>query len=294
MAATESDKTPSASESRTGGEYFYPDSSRSLEGLRETRLMALLSDMIEAGDRGRAAATLGVSYRTLARAVETGRLTARMTAALEKHLLLGGGSAAAQQRERSKETENRIWALENELRGGIGTLIEEVQALREVQENSMQHVERRLMALESSRNVTLDAQTGETDHGPSGGKFIPRRDFPQLVTSEPEPDEDLVYGKATPVIVQWRMARTEFLKALKTGTTLDRTEVQERMLGLEIALIEEHELTLPPASFPWDEFARRDQLWERNRDLEQVRTERSWALVRQWVRRALTFGLWRN
>ena len=61
-----------------------------------------------------------------------------------------------------------------------------------------------------------------------------------------------MYGEATPVIVEWRKVRAEFLKSLKTGTTLDRTEVQERMLELEIAIIEEHEPTLPPASFPWD------------------------------------------
>ncbi len=63
------------------------------------------------------------------------------------------------------------------------------------------------------------------------------------------------------------MTQAEFLKTLKTGTVLDRTEVQERMLELEIAIVEEHELTLPPASFPWDEFDRRDKVWERNRAL---------------------------
>ena len=31
---------------------------------------------------------------------------------------------------------------------------------------------------------------------------------------------------------------------------------------MEIAIIGEHELTLPPASFPWDEFDRRDKVWE--------------------------------
>ena len=56
------------------------------------------------------------------------------------------------------------------------------------------------------------------------------------------------------MIIEWRKARAEFLKTLKTGTVLDRTEAKERMLKLEIAIIEEHELTLPPASYPWDRF----------------------------------------
>ena len=86
----------------------------------------------------------------------------------------------------------------------------------------------------------------------------------------------------------------EFLKTLKTGTTLARTEVQEPMLELEVAIVGEHELTLPPASFPWDEFDRQDQLWERTQDLKRVRVERNRALLRRWLRRVFTCGLWRN
>ena len=70
------------------------------------------------------------------------------------------------------------------------------------------------------------------------------------MTPEAEPDEDLVYGDATPVIIEWRGVRAEFLKTLKTGTTLDRTEVQERMLELELAIVEEHGLTLPQPRSP--------------------------------------------
>ena len=42
--------------------------------------------------------------------------------------------------------------------------------------------------------------------------------------------------------------RAEFLKTLKTGATLDRTEVQEPMLEMEIALVGENawELNEPP------------------------------------------------
>ena len=129
---------------------------------------------------------------------------------------------------------------------------------------------------------------------PSKRRYVRPRTHPQLVTLEAEPDEDLVYGDATSAIVEWRRVRAEFLKTLKTGTTLDRTEVQEPMLELEIAIVGEHELTLPPASFPWDQFDRQDQLWERTQDLKRVRAERERALLRRWLRRVLTFGLWRN
>ena len=241
---------------------FYPESSRSLDSLRHMRLMALLRDMIEAEGKVQTAAALGVNYRTLVRHEETGRLTDRMADALER-----------------------------ELRGGLEAVVGEVKAFREEHARSMRHVERRLVRLEvGSKGSETPSPTGaETE--PTKRRYVRLRTYPQLVTLEAEPDEDLVYGDATPVIVEWRRVRAEFLK---TRATLDRTEVQEPMLEMEIALVGEHELTLPPASFPWDEFDRRDKVWERTQDLKRVRAERNRALLRRWLRRVITFGLWRK
>ena len=66
-------------------EEWYPDQSRSLENLRHMRLMELLRDVIDGQGKGK---VLGVNYRTLARAEESEQLTARMSAELERHLLL--------------------------------------------------------------------------------------------------------------------------------------------------------------------------------------------------------------
>ena len=272
-------------------EELYPGSSRSLESLREMRLKALLRDMIDAEDGAKAAQALGVSYRTVSRAVESGRLTARMSAALERHLLLGGGSAAAQQRDRVDALVERVSALERDLRGGLEAVVGEVKAFREEHARSMRHVERRLVRLEAGRSESETPSPTGAETEPTKRRYVRPRTYPQLVTPEAEPAEDLVYGEAAPVIVEWRRVRAEFLK---TRTTLDRTEVQEPMLEMEIALVGEHELTLPPASFPWDEFDRRDQVWERTQDLKRVRAERNRALLRRWPRRVLTFGLWRK
>ena len=46
----------------------------------------------------------------------------------------------------------------------------------------------------------------------------------------------------------------------KTGTVLRRPVINERILELEISLIEEHGLVLSPAAYPWDQFARRDPI----------------------------------
>ena len=185
--------------------------------------------------------------------------------------------------------------LEGKLRGRLEAVFGEVKAFREEHARAMRHVERRLVRLKSGRNGSeMPSPTGaDIEPGPKR-RYAPSRPYPQLVTPEAEPDEDLVYGDATPVIVEWRGVRAEFLKTLKTGATLDRTEVQEPMLGLEIAIVEEHGLTLPPASFPWDEFDRRDKVWELTQDLKRVRAERNRALLRRWLRRVFTCGLWRN
>ena len=279
------------------------EESRAVEDVHHLRLMALLHELVrEKGNRG-AASALGLDPRTVASCMKTGRLSWRVREALEQGLQSGAGSAAARQRKRNDSLEGRIEGWEGKLRSGLdeirAAVAGEVEALREEQAKAMRHVERRLVRLEAGRS----AQDGMERTSPTGAepepskrRYVRPRTHPQLVTLEAEPDEDLVYGDATPVIVEWRGVRAEFLKTLKTGTTLHRTEVQEPMLELEIAIVGEHELTLPPASFPWDEFDRRDQLWERTQDLKRVRAEpeRERALLRRWLRRVFTFGLWRN
>ena len=269
-----------------------------VEDVHHLRLMALLHELVrEKGNRG-AALALGIDPRTVASSMKTGRLSWRVREAVEHGLQSGAGSAAARQRERNDALEGRIEEMEGKLRSGIedvrADVAGKVEALREEQAKAMRHVERRLVRLEAGRS----AQDGMERTSPTGAepepskrRYVRPRTYPQLVTQEAEPDEDLVYGDATPAIVEWRKVRAEFLK---TGTTLDRTEVQEPILELEIAIVGEHELTLPPASFPWDEFDRRDQLWERTQDLKRVRAERERALLRRWLRRVLTVGLWRN
>ena len=273
------------------GAELYPESSRSLESLRHMRLLALLRDMIDDEGKVQTAAALGVNYRTVSKAVGSGTLTDRMSDALERHLLLRGGSAAAQQQDRVDALVERVDAMERELRGGLEAVVEEVKSFREEHARSMRHVERRLVRLEAGRNGSETPSPTGAETEPTKRRYVRPRTYPQLVTLEAEPDEDLVYGDAAPVIVEWRRVRAEFLK---TRTTLDRTEVQEPMLELEIALVGEHELTLPPASFPWSQFDRRDKVWERTQDLKRVRAERNRALLRRWLRRVLTFGLWRK
>ena len=266
----------------------------SLEDLRGLRLSALLKDVMDGLGLVKAAETLGVDRKTLWRCRSTGRLTPRLSEALERLLLSRDLSSAMRQGERIDGLERRVEQLAGDLRGGLDVVEADVAVLREEHARSMRHVERRLVRLEEGRSAqdAPEAPRNSSAPRPEGRRVAPWRLYRELVTEEAEPDEELVYGEATPVIVAWREARADSLKAMKTATTLERMEMRERVLGLEVAIIEEHGLTLPPARYPWDGSKRRDEVWERRASLRSVRHERERALRRRWLRRVLTLGLW--
>ncbi len=208
----------------------YPEESRSLESLREVRLLALLWDMV--GDEGKVktASALGVNYRTVDRTVESGRLTARMSDALERRLLLGGGSAVARQRERVEALEQRVEALEAKgLAGeeGLEAIAEEVKALGEEHAQGMRRIERRLTQSEAGQVVAGRAAVEKPAAKPA---WRPYRD---VVTLEPEAGEEQVYGNATLLIVEWREAQAEFTEA---GDRLSKAVAEGRMRALTLGL----------------------------------------------------------
>ena len=271
----------------------YPESTRSLDGLREMRLLALLGDLIGEQGKTQAAETLGVSPRTLTRFEESRRLTPTLAGALERHLLEGGGSAAATQRHRLGMLEDGLKELERMLRDGLAALRKEGETAREEQARTLAELAKRVAALESAaRGVgPVAAGNGPVSNPAQPGKPVvsrPRRDYYDLVTADPEPGEELVYGEAaTAVVVKWREARDAVGKA---KDAMDRLNARERVLELETELIEQHELTLPPATYPWDRGDRRQEVRRRSEYLDGLRVARN----RLRLRRFLTCGLWRN
>ncbi len=265
----------------------------SLEDLRTMRLTALLNDVMDELGQVQAAQELGIDRKTLWRCRTTGVLTPRLSDALERLLLSKDLSEAMRQGKRIDGLAESVSALEGKLRGGLETVTGEVKALREEHARWMRHVERRLVALESGRNRAETPSPVVPEPDPER-KYVPPRKYPQLVTVEAEEGEEKVYGDATPVIVEWREARAEYLRAVKTGTELVKVEAEMGMMRLEIALIEKHGLTLPRASYPWGGEERRSQVRDRNNDLIKLKVERDRALLRWWLRRVLTFNIWRN
>ena len=107
------------------------------------------------------------------------------------------------------------------------------------------------------------------------------------MTLEPAEDDEDVFGKAWPLVGEWRELKDTHPDEGK-GLSWLRTE--ERFLSLELALLEEHGMTLPPARFPLRGFDRNGQVnWRRTALFDTRR-----AIRKREILNRLTFGLlWR-
>ena len=116
-----------------------------------------------------------------------------------------------------------------------------------------------------------------------------RRKYPELVTREPAPDDEEVYGAAWPLVEEWRMLREGHPN---DGRSLSWLVTEERILNLELAMAEEHGLTLPPETQPLGGVWRNGQ----RRSIEAALGDTRWVRTRRerlrWVRRFFTVGLW--
>ena len=266
------------------------DRSESIEDLHHLRLMALLDDLVRDKGHRRAAADLGVDHRTLAASLESGQLSRRMRVALDQALLDGAGSPADQQRARNDEmagrleiVEGRVDEMGEEMKEGLSAVQGEVRELRNEHGQALRGVEQRLAGVESG-GVGEGTGQGAAESGNAGGsgdRARPRREYPKLATLDPAADDEEVFGDAWPLIREWRE-----LKATHPdrGKGLEWLRVEERFLTVELALLEEHGLTLPPARFPLRGFDRSGQVNWRRTALDDTRRARR---KRELLRRAL-------
>ena len=271
--------------------------SRAVQDMHHLRLMSLLQELERDHGRKKAAALLGVDRRTLDASLDEGVLSRRMRGVLDKALQYGMGSAAVEQRDRNDKLEDRL----GELEGVVGELGTEMRAnhragedrdraIRDEVAQGLRKLERTLGERRTAGDSGGEAKANGA--GPQPGKTSTlRREFPDLVTLEPAPDDEEVFGEAWPLIVEWRE-----LKAAhpNEGGTLSWLTTEERFLALELTLLEGHGLTLPPATFPLRGFDRNGQVnWRRAALSDTRRALRRRELLR-WVRRVLTLGLWRR
>ena len=97
------------------------------------------------------------------------------------------------------------------------------------------------------------------------------REYPDLVTREPAPEDEEVFGDAWPLIVEWRELKDSHSN---DGGGLAWLTAHERLLTVELALLEQHGRTLPPEKQPLRGFDRDGQITWRRTALFDTRRER--------------------
>ena len=267
---------------------------RSVRDMHHLRLMSLLQELERDNGRKKAAEMLGVDRRTLDASLDEGVLTRRIRGALEKALQSGVGSAAAEQRDRNDKLADRLEELEGkveeqgkEMRANNRASEDRDRAVREEVAQGFRKVEKTLAGLETGRGGQEDG-TNANGAGPQPRRRATlRREYPDLVPLEPAEDDEAVFGDVWPLIVDWRELKGVHPDA---GKSLSWLRTEERFLALELTLLEEHGLTLPPATFPLRGFDRNGQVNWRKTALADTRR----ALRKREFLHTLTFGvLWK-
>ena len=247
------------------------------------RLMALLRELVRDHGRKKAATILGVDRRTLDGGMDAGVLSRRMRRALDRALQTGVGSAAAEQRDRNDKLEERL----TELQAGHETLAREIRRRMASIERGMEELKRDdTRKAEELRGIADPSASGQGDE--PHARFRKRRDYPTLVTLEPAEDDAEVFGDAWPLIIKWRKLKGTHPNQ---GKGLAWLVEHQRLLEVELALLEEHGMTLPPEKQPLHGLDRSGQTSWRHTALFDTRRA---ITKRELVRKVLTLGLWKK
>ncbi len=271
-----------------------------VEKARRLRLRGFLRDLVRQEGKMEAAELLGVNHKTLTRAEDSGEMTGRLSDALELLLRRADDAEVARLRERVDEMEERLAALED----GVET--PGSQAKGEGESGRDEHgdddgTEAHALEDDSEKQVE-DGQDGdgagrsETRAAPQAVRLRPTNPDtlqpldPEIVTVEPADDDVEVYGDAWPLVEEWRRLRVDHPSR---GKGLLWLTTEERLLVLELAMLEERGLTLPPEKQPLRGFGRSGQTsWRRTALADARRALRRWKLLRwiapwRWLEKAL-------
>lgn len=273
---------------------FGIEQSRDVDNVYDMRLLALLNELVrDKGFKG-ASRILEIDHRTVADCFKAGKLSRRARSALERALQEGAGSAAALQRERNMRLEERL-----------STAEKEVDSLAKELRRRLTAIERNVASIQAGDSKapqpTGDPETEKSPNPPGSRqprsltwppvRTVRTREYPELATMEPAPDDKEVFGSAWPAVLMWREIKE--VHPLK-GKGLAWLVEEERLLEVELAMLEEHGLTLPPEKQPLRGFDRNGQInWRRTALAETRRAKRSQERLMN-LRQLLTLGLWRK
>ncbi len=235
------------------------------------QLRGFLQDLVEREGRVQAAERLAVSERTLRRALAAPQLSPFMTEALQREWDKADVAPEAAIVREPASLPEHLQQLERrlaELEHIAGDQLEELWSLGE--------------DLRQIRDAYAPATVVEAASN-SGGLRL------NLVTVDPGVDDSEVYGEALPIVADWRRTLRALAEPPHTLAWLGATE---RLLRLEIQLIDDRRLTLPPADAAWDDVRREHELLVRQDRLRELRIRRLWTEPLHWAFRLLSLGRW--
>ena len=262
-----------------------------------------LLDLLDAlvNDRGPtgAAEALGVNYRTVTRCRQSRRVTLRMRQVLQEFRDSrdagddgpGVGVVDGVEDGAGESQHDRAAALERENR--------ELRATVEAQAVELEALRRQVAELEEQEQLPGGGGADAVDGGQGQpGDWRPPRRLPGMpnagvVTVEEQPDEAHALGPAAPLVAEWREVRAK-VRDGSAGSRVDRAVSAVRRWELEVEMLRDFHLTLPPEMDPLDESRRKDHVRWREEALAEARRELGRAKRLRLLRRVLTLGLWRK
>ena len=276
------------------------DRRQGAERFRRLRMKEFLRDLVRQEGRMEAADLLGVDYRTLVKAEESGEITGRMSDAIELLLRRSDDAEVSRLRERVDEMEERLLVLE-----GRGEKPDAAEAAGEGagetgggdEADTQAQQENGAEAQWESEKPGEGAGRSETGAAHRVVRLRPvnpdtlRPLDPEIVTVEPADDDEEIYGEAWPLVEEWRRLREGHPFQ---GGALSWLENEERLLVLELAMLEEHGLTLPPEKQALRGFGRSGQTTHRWKALAGTRVRLRRRRLLRRVRTVLTLWLWRK
>ena len=258
--------------------------------LSDRPLLDLLDALVESRGKVAAAEALGVNYRTMTNCHDSRRVSRRMRRALQEFRDASGVAIEVGDGD-DVSTDSQVEALSKR----AAELEEENRELRELVEAQavqLEALQGQISALEKEEHSAGDAErvgVAEVD----GQRPPPRRGASPpnagVVTLETQRDEEDAFGPAAGLVAEWRSLRNP---AARRGSRVERAQTAVRRWELEVELLRDFHLTLPPETEPLDDSRRADHIRWRLEALAEARRELARAVRGRWVRRAVTLGLW--
>ena len=264
------------------GDAFDQAAAQAVEDVYELRLTALLRQLVRTRGYKGAGRVLGLDPRTVAASVQQG-MSRRVRDVVEKMLVDRDGGARDELEEAVEGLVEQVGGVKTQVAGLEGELREGMKALGETHAQGMRRLEQRL--------VQGDGRGGGRGVGlpppPPVAGAATRRRYPDLVTIDSSEDDEDVFGDAWPLVKEWRELWDGHPAQGKGPAWVSR---RARILELEVALLEEHGLTLPPETEPLRGLDRGAQLNWRLRALHEFKRRRARLELLAKLGRALTLA----